>query len=156
MPKQLLSVSVDESLVNTITELQTQKAMLEVHIAVLETKIKESLIDYDRLEDRLEECTEHPLPGTPHSDPQECPMWYDYCHCTVESLEFNIRRADKAEARIVQLREACKPFYLTEWPHRVHLYVDDQDQELAERFSTAMRDIYVAMESMIEKDTKSY
>ena len=103
------------------------------HIAALEAEIA-----------RLQ--GEQYLPGTPHSGPRACPMWYDRCLCTVGGLQFNIERAEKAEAEVARLREACKPFYLTDWPHRVHMHVDQQDQDLAERFATAMRGIHVALE----------
>lgn len=33
----------------------------------------------------------------PHSDPADCPTWHDWCHCTVENLEWNIARSEKAE-----------------------------------------------------------
>ena len=39
----------------------------------------------------------------PHEIIKECPTWYDHCRCTVETLEHNIDRAEKAES---ELREA--------------------------------------------------
>lgn len=39
--------------------------------------------------------------GNPHDvDPDNCPTWYDGCHCTVEALVHNIERAEKAEAKL--------------------------------------------------------
>jgi hypothetical protein len=46
----------------------------------------------------------------PHNDPNACPTWHDWCHCTVEVLEHNIKRAEDAE-EMVQL--AAKR--LTRW-----------------------------------------
>ena len=34
-----------------------------------------------------------------------CPTWHDGCHCTVETLRHNIRRAEAAEAREAKLRD---------------------------------------------------
>jgi len=65
------------------------------HIAALEAEIA-----------RLQ--GEQYLPGTPHSGPRACPMWYDRCLCTVGGLQFNIERAEKAEAEVARLREAGK------------------------------------------------
>ena len=37
----------------------------------------------------------------PHScDPENCPTFYDYCHCTVESLVHNINHAEALEAQL--------------------------------------------------------
>lgn len=35
--------------------------------------------------------------GAPHNDPKDCPLWYDYCLCTVGTLAFNMDRADALE-----------------------------------------------------------
>lgn len=40
------------------------------------------------------------LKGGPHTDPKDCPTWYDWCHCTVDALEHNIQRAQTAEAAL--------------------------------------------------------
>lgn len=52
----------------------------------------------------------------PHDDPAKCPTYYDGCHCTVETLEHNIKRADEAEAerdslkiQIEEMKAALKP-----------------------------------------------
>lgn len=51
--------------------------------------------------DRLEaaESLTRPHDGTP----KDCPTYYDGCHCTVETLVFNIKRAETAENRIKEL-----------------------------------------------------
>ena len=87
--------------------------MTPERLAALEAKIKELLTEIDRLEDRLEELSEHPLPGVPHEGPNSCPTWYDYCRCSVENLEFNIKRAEKAGAEVERLRTACKDALFT-------------------------------------------
>lgn len=39
--------------------------------------------------------------GNPHDvDPENCPTFYDSCHCTVDTLVHNIERAEKAEAQL--------------------------------------------------------
>ena len=35
--------------------------------------------------------------GTAHSSPENCPIWYDGCHCTVDALRENIARAECLE-----------------------------------------------------------
>ena len=42
--------------------------------------------------------------GTAHSDPADCPIWYDWCNCTVAALECNIVRADAARSERDDLR----------------------------------------------------
>ena len=60
----------------------------------------------ERLRTMLAELRETTLDGLPHSEPGECPTWYDKCNCTVENLQHNIKRADEAEAENARLREA--------------------------------------------------
>jgi len=40
----------------------------------------------------------------PHHEPAECPTWWDGCNCTLETLTYNINRAEKAEAENKELR----------------------------------------------------
>ena len=45
--------------------------------------------------------------GGPCGEPtveDNCPLWYDYCLCTVEALAHNIRRAETAEAEVAALK----------------------------------------------------
>ena len=44
------------------------------------------------------------LKDAPHSDPDECPTYYDECNCTVENLDWQIDRAEKAEQRVKDLK----------------------------------------------------
>ena len=55
----------------------------------------------------------------PHSDPMDCPTWYDTCNCNVDALVWNIERAEKSEAEAKLLRDACR-FALNEWFDRVY------------------------------------
>lgn len=34
---------------------------------------------------------------SPHDGPEDCPLYYDRCWCSLETLDFNIERADTAE-----------------------------------------------------------
>lgn len=43
----------------------------------------------------------------PHTDPADCPTWHDWCCCTVENLEHNIDRAEKAEALLSDAQAAA-------------------------------------------------
>ena len=72
------------------------------HIAALEAEIA-----------RLQ--GEQYLPGTPHSGPRACPMWYDRCLCTVGGLQFNIERAEKAEAEVARLRDLLNDILQGPW-----------------------------------------
>jgi hypothetical protein len=42
------------------------------------------------------------MPGAPHGI-DDCPTYYDGCNCTMETLEHNIERAEKAEAEVARL-----------------------------------------------------
>ena len=66
----------------------------------------------ERLRTMLAELRETTLDGLPHSEPGECPTWYDKCNCTVENLQHNIKRADEAEAENARLREALQDIWL--------------------------------------------
>lgn len=48
--------------------------------------------------------------GRPHITPEDCPTYYDDCHCTVEALIFNIDRAEKAEAENKLLKAPLEAF----------------------------------------------
>ena len=43
-----------------------------------------------------------------HPDSTQCPTWHDGCHCTVETLRYNIQRAERAEAALERERDAAK------------------------------------------------
>jgi hypothetical protein len=55
------------------------------------------------LEWRIKELEKLSDPFIPHSKPEDCPTWYDGCHCTVAALEHNIKRADDLQAHIDKL-----------------------------------------------------
>lgn len=42
--------------------------------------------------------------GAPHSDPADCPLYYDGCHCTAETLSADLALAD---AQVARIREAA-------------------------------------------------
>jgi hypothetical protein len=54
----------------------------------------------DQLEQRLA-----PIVGG-HTDPADCPTYYDGCNCSVETLIHNIERAAKAETQLAEMRQA--------------------------------------------------
>ena len=72
---------------------------LHKHRQELQSKIIE-------LEDELEKAEMGLTEGTtrPHGNPTNCPTYYDGCHCSVQVLEFNIARAEKAENKITTLQ----------------------------------------------------
>jgi hypothetical protein len=54
----------------------------------------------------------------PHTTPEDCPTWYDYCRCTVGTLIHNIKRADDAETEAKRLRDALWQYADPEnWGH---------------------------------------
>jgi len=50
------------------------------------------------------------------------------------------------------LREAVKPLYRTEWPHRVYEILASRNYALAERFAAVMHDLHEAMEPLATDD----
>ena len=76
-------------------KLHTETAYQAKRIKELETEKAESL-------------------NRPHLEPTNCPTYHDGCHCTVETLIHNIKRAEKADKRIKELEEAIKCF-LDRW-----------------------------------------
>jgi hypothetical protein len=92
-------------------------AMCELHCR--ERQLREALAliaslqaERDELNDQLatsqahlyEAQATHWLVGTPHKSDEECSTYYDGCHCTVETMEHNIDRAEKAEALVASLQ----------------------------------------------------
>jgi hypothetical protein len=51
----------------------------------------------------------------PHKRAEDCPTFYDGCHCTVETLIHNIKRA---EAAVSLLRECLVQFRMYEASHQ--------------------------------------
>jgi hypothetical protein len=52
----------------------------------------------------LKERDESPQPiNNQHNEPADCPTWHDGCNCNVETLVYNIERAENAEARSGEL-----------------------------------------------------
>lgn len=45
---------------------------------------------------------------SPHSNPQDCPTYYDGCNCTVDTLKYNIERAEIAEDKLSKIRDIIK------------------------------------------------
>jgi len=43
-----------------------------------------------------------------HSTPDECPLWYDGCNCTVGALVHNFDRAERAEAALREIEETTE------------------------------------------------
>jgi len=44
--------------------------------------------------ERLKAAIDTPLGNDVHTSPQDCPTWWGGCHCTVETLEHNIKRVE--------------------------------------------------------------
>lgn len=53
----------------------------------------------------LHACTKLGWAEGPHAGPESCPTYYNGCHCLVETLVYNIERAQKAEARLKEYEE---------------------------------------------------
>ena len=47
----------------------------------------------------------------PHDGPERCPTYYDGCNCTVEALVHNIERAERDEARMVELGASVRAMH---------------------------------------------
>lgn len=45
----------------------------------------------------------------PHSGSAECPTWYNLCNCNIDTLIYNIERAEKAEAALRELIKTADP-----------------------------------------------
>ena len=68
--------------------------------------IRALLAEVERLHGTaLEPDGTHNQPGRSWDD---CPTFYDGCHCTVENLIHNVKRAEKAEAEVERLREGLR------------------------------------------------
>lgn len=84
---------------------------------------------------------EAPLTGAPHiTDEQadKCPTWYDCCHCSVETLTHNIKRAESAEAELLRLRSLPDPveaFYA----HNMEL------ERRVQRLESSVRELRLAL-----------
>lgn len=91
--------------VDVYTAGSDRRATANAILAVEARNALPSLLDdLEAAEARVAELA--PLPAT-HGDLVECVTWYDGCHCTVETLEHNIKRAEAAEARVGQLTETA-------------------------------------------------
>lgn len=67
---------------------------------------------HDDLLDRA--CDAFALEPGCHKNTNRCPTYYDGCHCTVETLIHNIKRAEKAEAELAILRKQSITDKITE------------------------------------------
>lgn len=65
------------------------------------------------------------LPGC-HQSTAKCPTYFDGCHCTNYVLEDNIKRANRAEAKVEELTKALMPFaaFSHKWREIPCLYAD--------------------------------
>jgi len=92
-------------------------------------------------------------------------QWYQYQSQHADEME-RVTAADREidglhEAlgemylQLDTLREAVKPLYRTEWPHRVYEILASRNYALAERFATVMHDLHEAMEPLATDDPAS-
>ena len=60
----------------------------------------------DKLRERIKELEVEKAEtlNQPHLESIDCPTYHDGCHCTVETLIHNIKRAEKADERVKELK----------------------------------------------------
>ena len=81
-----------------IHRLKSKRDADEARVAALTKEV-------ERLRDERSRADRAWLVGAPHGGADACPTFYDGCHCTVDTLDHNCRRAEAAEAALSSARE---------------------------------------------------
>lgn len=84
---------------------RSRKALAEANIPVAIDPFEQLIASYLALAEEVNAKYLRQSEGTEprsHGSPEGCPTWHDGCHCTVESLEHNISRAEAAERTVAE------------------------------------------------------
>jgi len=106
---QALEKQLGQCMQNFETQLEHNKNLQKDMDAELEGNLylrelygaRESETFFDFIERLAKERFVY-LPDTKNHGPENCPTFYDGCHCTVEVLDHNIDRAEMAEQKLAE------------------------------------------------------